>query len=96
MSLRTVVLETKRAEVLDTVRAHRGVRAYLFGSVARGEETPQSDVDMLVEFAAGSSLFDIIHLEEALEALLGTPVDVVSTGGLLPRDEHIRREAIPI
>lgn len=76
--------------------AHRGHRAYLFGSVARGEETSASDVDVLVEFEKGRSLFDVAHLENDLRELLGVHVDVVSIGGLLLRDEHIRREAIPI
>jgi hypothetical protein len=96
MTLRQDVLDTKRADVLRIVRAHRGRRAYLFGSVARGEETSASDVDVLVEFEEGSSLFDVMHLENDLCELLGVDVDVVSVGGLLPRDEHIRREAIPI
>jgi len=96
MSLRQDVLETKREDVLRIVRARRGRRAYLFGSVARGEETSTSDVDVLVELVDGSSLFDVMHLESDLCDLLGVEVDVVSLGGLLPRDEHIRREAIPI
>lgn len=68
----------------------------LFGSVARGDDTPGSDIDFLVEFDKGSSLFDLMDLQEALEDLLGVPVDVVSAGGLKDRDEHIRREAMPI
>ncbi len=68
----------------------------MFGSVARGDETPESDIDFLVEFEPGSSLFDLMDLQEALEQLLGVPVDVVSVGGLKDRDDHIRREAVPI
>lgn len=68
----------------------------IFGSVARGDDTPSSDIDFLVEFDDGSSLFDLMNLEEALEALLGVPVDVVSMGGLKDRDAHIRCEAILI
>jgi uncharacterized protein len=96
MGLREDVLQHRRAEVLDLVRAHRGLCAYLFGSLARGEGSPTSDVDLLVEFEVGSSLFDVMHLESELSELLGAPVDVVSVGGLLPRDEHIRHEAILI
>lgn len=66
----------------------------VFGSVARGEETPTSDIDFLVDFEPGSSLFDLLHISEELEALLGVPVDVVSTGGLKDRDDRIRREAV--
>ncbi len=78
------------------MRHHRGRSAALFGSVARGDETPESDIDFLVEFEPGSSLFDLMDLQEALEQLLGVPVDVVSVGGLKDRDDHIRREAVPI
>lgn len=68
----------------------------MFGSVARGDDTPESDIDFLVEFEPGSSLFDLMDLQEALGQLLGVPVDVVSVGGLKDRDDHIRREAVPI
>lgn len=68
----------------------------MFGSVARGEESDSSDIDFLVEFEAGSSLFDLLHLSEELEVLLGVPVDVVSAGGLKDRDDHLRREAVPL
>ena len=94
MSLRSQVLDTKRADILSLVHKHKGLNAYLFGSVARNEETSSSDIDLLVEFERGSSLFDLMNLQEELQVLLGVSVDVVSTGGLKARDEHIRREAI--
>ncbi|MCB1268626.1 MAG: nucleotidyltransferase family protein [Microthrixaceae bacterium] len=78
------------------MRHHRGRSVALFGSVARGDDTPESDIDFLVEFEPGSSLFDLMDLQEALGQLLGVPVDVVSVGGLKDRDDHIRREAVPI
>ena len=46
--------------------------------------------------AHGSSLLDLIHLEEALSELLGVSVDVVSIGALLERDDEIRRDAVPL
>jgi predicted nucleotidyltransferase len=64
--------------------------------VARGEDGNDSDVDLLVDFEPGSSLFDLLHLQDELEQLLRCRVDVVSRGGLKPRDEHIRREAVPL
>lgn len=51
---------------------------------------------VLVDFEPGSSLFDVLHIEEELESLLGIPVAVVSVGGLEERDEHIRREAVSV
>lgn len=50
----------------------------------------------LVQFEPGSSLFDLLHLQDDLEELLGCPVDVVSVGGLKPRDDLIRAEAIAL
>ena len=90
------MVESKRDQINDLVRQHHGRAVALFGSVARGEDTPESDIDFLVEFQTGSSLFDLMDLQEALQALLGVSVDVVSAGGLKDRDDHIRREAIPI
>ena len=89
-------IEAKRDEIHEVVRRHRGRSVALFGSVARGDDTPDSDIDFLVEFEPGSSLFDLMDLQEALAELLGEAVDVVSLGGLKERDDHIRREAVPI
>jgi predicted nucleotidyltransferase len=88
------LVEAKRDEIRATVHRHRGRSVAVFGSVARDEESATSDIDFLVEFEAGSSLFDLLHLSEALEAVLGVPVDVVSAGGLKARDDRIRREAV--
>lgn len=89
-------IEAKRDEIHEVVRRHRGRSVALFGSVARGDDSADSDVDFLVEFEAGSSLFDLMDLQEALAELLGERVDVVSVGGLKERDDHIRREAVAI
>ena len=90
------VVESRRDQINDLVRCHHGRAVALFGSVARGDDTPESDIDFLVEFEKGSSLFDLMDLQEALQELLGVSVDVVSVGGLKDRDDHIRREAVPI
>lgn len=93
--LRTVV-EAKRDAIRAAVARHHGRRVRLFGSVARGEDRPGSDVDLLVDFDAESSLFDVIRLTRELEELLGLPVDVVSTGGLKDRDTRILAEAVDL
>ena len=85
-----------RDEIMSVVRRHRGLSVSVFGSVARGEERPGSDVDFLIEFDSSSSLFDLLHVKDDLEALLGSPVDVVSIGALKDRDEAIRSEAVPL
>lgn len=67
-----------RSAILDLVREHQGISIAIFGSVACGEATGRSDVDLLVEFDPSSPRLDVIHSEEALHGLLGVEVDVVS------------------
>lgn len=88
------LVEERREEINAVVRGHRGRSVAIFGSVARGEERQGSDIDLLVEFEPGSSLFDLMRLEDELSALLGVQIDVVSAGGLKDRDDDIRREAL--
>lgn len=85
-----------RDDVLRIAAEHKGRAIAVFGSVARGEAEPGSDVDFLVDFEPGSTLLDLIHLQDDLETLLGRPVDVVSVRGLKPRDDHIREQAVPL
>lgn len=85
-----------RQAIIETAARHGGSNVRVFGSVARGDAGEASDVDLLVDFASGSSLFDLLHLTEELERLLDRPVDVVSTGGLKDRDEAILAEAIEL
>lgn len=59
-------------------------RVALFGSVARGEESVGSDVDLLVEFARPVGLFHFVHVKRFLEELLGRPVDLVTPDALHP------------
>ena len=89
-------IEESRELIDALVHKHRGISASIFGSVARGEETANSDIDFLVEFEKGSSLFDLLHLQNDLQVLLGSNVDVVSVGGLKKRDDHLRLEAVSI
>lgn len=96
MGQRRQLVEAKRAEIREVVQRNRGRTVAVFGSVARGDESPTSDIDLLVEFEPGSSLFDVLHITEELETLLGVPVDVISVGGLKDRDDHIRSEAITL
>jgi predicted nucleotidyltransferase len=96
MGARRAIVEARREEINELVRRHRGRSVSLFGSAARGDDDTESDFDFLVEFEPGSSLFDLMDLQEALQSLLGAPVDVVSAGGLKDRDDHIRQEAVPI
>jgi len=85
-----------RDRILEIVSRHRGRSVRVFGSVARGDATEDSDIDLLVDFEPDSSLFDVMHLTEELEELLGHSVDVVSTGGLKDRDARIVAEAVEL
>jgi predicted nucleotidyltransferase len=68
-----------------TIRALGVARLALFGSVARGEARPDSDVDLLVQFSPGAKTFDrFLALSELLEALLGRRVELVTTESLSP------------
>ena len=96
MGNRLAALHSQRDAIHAIAVRHGAQSIAVFGSVARGEEHPESDVDFLVEFQPGASLSNLMKLEDDLEALLGCTVDVVSAGGLKPRDEHIRRGAVPV
>ena len=74
------LIQEKRDEILTLAAKHKAKHVRLFGSVARGEDTPESDVDFLVDFEASATLFDQIGLQQDLEDLLGRGVDVVEDG----------------
>ncbi|MGH7869105.1 MAG: nucleotidyltransferase family protein, partial [Candidatus Dormibacteraceae bacterium] len=74
---------------------------HVFGSVARGEENPRSDVDFLVKFESGRSLLDMSGLQLELEELLGRQVQVVQipstiSGARQRIAERILSEAVPL
>ncbi|CAM4168116.1 nucleotidyltransferase domain-containing protein [Janibacter anophelis] len=69
----------------------------VFGSVARHEARPDSDIDLLVRPPAGTSTFDFIRFKHLLETVLGRDIDLVELGGLTPgMDDDIRRDAVPL
>lgn len=91
-----VLIEDRKEAIKAAVSRHRGRHVAVFGSVARGDATEESDIDFLVEFDPGSSLLDLLRLHDELSEILGRRVDVVSVGGLKARDDHIRAEAVPL
>ena len=95
----------RRKQVLRILEAHREdlrerfnvTSIRLFGSVARGEGTDTSDVDILVDFRVKPSLFGFLRLRTYLEALLGAPVDLVTESGLKDRARpYIEQDAINV
>lgn len=90
----TDLLAAHRDDVLDVCGRHGATDVRVIGSVVRGEDTADSDIDLLVRFAEGTSLLDVAALEGELEELLGRDVDVISEGGLrLPDDAHVLADA---
>jgi predicted nucleotidyltransferase len=95
-----------RDEVLARLRHQRelftrfGVRSLaLFGSVVRDEAKPTSDVDLMVDFFPGQpgGLFRYVELKHALEAVLGRPVDLITSGNIKPRlKQRILKECVPV
>ena len=92
----STLLNEHRAQVLALAAANRAHDVRVFGSIARGEDTPDSDIDLLVRFDQGASMFDLVRFAEGLEALLGVHVDVLSEGGLDERHHEIRDQAIAV
>jgi uncharacterized protein len=69
------------------LRAAGAVRISLFGSTARGEQRPDSDVDLLAAFDSSRrlSLLDVVGIERQISDVLGRPVELVEEGTLKPR-----------
>jgi predicted nucleotidyltransferase len=89
----TVVLAAHRAEIRRIASRHKALDIRVFGSVARGEDRPGSDVDLLVRVAPDASLFDQIELAQDIEDILGVHVGVVSEDGLRLGHHEIRAQA---
>jgi predicted nucleotidyltransferase len=96
MSKRLEGLRANSTAIRQIAARHKASSIAIFGSVARGEDTENSDYDFLVTFNEDSSLLDTAALMNDLGEFLGSHVDVVSIGGLKPRDNRIREEAIPL
>jgi predicted nucleotidyltransferase len=90
------LVQARREQVKAVAARHHASRVRLFGSVARGEERPDSDIDLLVDFTEDSSLFDLMRMTRELQDVLGHPVDVVSAGGLKYRDRDILEESVDL
>ncbi|OGR87538.1 MAG: DNA polymerase subunit beta [Elusimicrobia bacterium RIFCSPLOWO2_01_FULL_60_11] len=91
------ILKEKRQEILRISAKHGAINVRIFGSVARGEAGPNSDLDLLVDVGPNPSPFFPGGLLTDLESLLGKKVDIVTPGGLhwYIRD-RVLREAVPL
>ena len=91
------IVRSRREEILQLAAQHGAHNVRIFGSAARGDAGPESDVDFLVEFEDGRSLLDLSGLWLDLEELLGRKVDVAQPQTLhwYTRD-RVLKEAIPL
>lgn len=92
------ILQTEmRAAILALAARHGAGNVRVFGSVARRENTAQSDIDFLVDLEPGRDLYDLGGLLGDLKELLDGPVDLVESGCLHPYiRERVLAEAIPL
>jgi predicted nucleotidyltransferase len=89
------IIQTRRDDILRIATEHGASNIRVFGSVARGEEEPESDIDLLIQLESGRSLLDLIAIKQELEALLGRSVDVLTEAAISPYlREQILSEAV--
>lgn len=91
-------LRQRKGEILHVVAKHGGKpEVRVFGSIARGDTRPGSDIDLLVELEPGRSILDRAELQIELEKLLGQKVDALSPRGLYSAvRDGILGEAVPL
>ena len=97
MSTILTIPDSKAAELRRIAAGHGMENIRVFGSFARGEASPESDLDLLVRLKPGHGFSDFMHFCEEAEMALGRRVDVVTEDGLSPfiRD-RVLAEAIPL
>ena len=93
----SLALAQHRSEIREIVLAHRAGNARVFGSVAKGLDTEESDLDILVDPLPNTSLLDLAKLQLSLEKQLGIHVDVL-TPNALPENfrNQVLDNAIPV
>ena len=93
----SIAMNAHRAEIRSIVEAHHASNARVFGSVATSSDTDGSDLDILIDPSADTTLFDIGRIRLKLKQLLGVPVDVLTPNAL---PDHFRNvvisQALPI
>lgn len=90
------LLAVARDRVLAAVAAAGGTEARVFGSVASGNDQPDSDLDLMVRFPPGADIVTLLTLEEELTDLLTVPVDVVSAGSSGPLRDGALAQSVPL
>lgn len=97
MSLNRQTLQEKRGAILEIARRYGAYDVRVFGSMARGDNTEASDLDLVVRFEPGRSLLDHGGLVMDLRELLGLRVDVIDEEGMRPRfRQNVMAESKPL
>lgn len=78
------MVQFDKDRLAEICRRNDVTRIRVFGSASRGEERPDSDIDLIVDFGSPKGFFEVIRLEDQLQAFFGRPVDVVTEPGLSP------------
>lgn len=90
-------IERSRHRIREVAAEHGAGNLRLFGSTARGEDRPDSDIDLLVHLDQGVGLIGLARLQRELEKILGAPVDLVPDDGLKPEARAaVERDAVPL
>jgi predicted nucleotidyltransferase len=84
----SVALSRHRVEIRRVVESHRAGNARVFGSVLRGADTDDSDLDLLIDPTDKTSLMDVAAIQVELELLLGVSVDVLTPNSLPKAFRH--------
>ncbi len=93
----STALHTHRAAIRHIVSTHRASNARVFGSVVRGDDTEQSDLDILIDPTADTTLMDVAAIQVELERLLGVAMDVLTPRALPAKFRSIvLAEAVPV
>ena len=93
----SIALGVHREEIRALVGKYRTSTPRIFGSVARGDDGEESDIDILVDTLPGATLFDLGGLQYDLQELLGAKVDVATSEGMRPRIRtRVMAEAVPL
>lgn len=97
LSPRAREIHKHRRRLLDAADRHGARKLRVFGSVARGEDVPASDVDLLVELGPGRTLLDLVAFRRQAEEILGMSVDVATPDMLKQRiRSEVEAEAMPL
>jgi predicted nucleotidyltransferase len=91
------ILAPHREQIQRIAARHGAMSLRVFGSVARGDARPDSDVDLLVEMERGRTLLDVVAIKQDVEDLLDRKVDVVTQAAISPyMRESVLKEAVSL